>query len=281
MLGFHNINMSFGDAPMQPNIKLKEKLLLLVCALFLTSMSWATEPTVKNPQVDTPKRLLLIGNSYLYYGDSLHNVLRNLVIADNPAITKSLQYKSATIGGASLDHHNIDWLTKPGQIGVKEPFELVILQGHSAAAINDKQGAVHIDAAKKASALIAERGGKVALYMPHSYVAPHKQTAPENDQKNRDFYVKLGNELNALVIPVGLAFTEAYKRDPQIKLHKVYDGSHPSRAGTYLAAATVFAAVYGRSQVGNTFDAFGEVDPKTRLFLQQVAWDTVKQFYGR
>jgi hypothetical protein len=61
----------------------------------------------------------------------------------------------------------------------------------------------------------------------------------------------------------------------------VYDGSHPSRAGTYLAAATVYAALYGRSPVGNNFDAFGEVDTKTRLFLQQVAWDTVKQFYGR
>lgn len=266
---------------MKNNMNLLQKSLFLLSTLLVCSLAWALEPTVKNPQVDTPKRLLLIGNSYLYYGDSLHNVLRNLVIADNAAITKSLQYKSATIGGASLDHHNIDWLTKPGQIGVKEPFELVILQGHSAAAINDKQGAVHIEAAKKASVLIAERGGKVALYMPHSYVAPHKQTAPENDQKNRDFYVKLGNELNALVIPVGLAFAEAYKRDPQIKLHKVYDGSHPSRAGTYLAAATVYAALYGRSPVGNNFDAFGEVDPKTRLFLQQVAWDTVKQFYGR
>lgn len=258
-----------------------QKALLLFCAVFVSSIAWALEPTVKTPQVDTPKRLLLIGNSYLYYGDSLHNFLRRMVIADHPEINKSLQYKSATIGGASLDHHNIDWLTKPGQIGVKEPFELVILQGHSAAAIQDKQGETHAKAAKQAAALIAERGGKVALYMPHSYVAPHKQAAPENVQKNRDYYVKLGNELNALVIPVGLAFAEAYKRDPALKLHKAYDGSHPSRAGTYLAAATVYAALYNRSPVGNKFDAFDEVDSKTRLLLQQVAWDTVKQFYGR
>jgi len=263
------------------NSKFLKKSLAFFCAISFTSIVWALEPTVKAPQVDTPKRLLLIGNSYLYYGDSLHNVLRNIVIADNPAVSKSLQYKSATIGGSSLDHHNIDWLTKPGQIGVKEPFELVILQGHSAAAINEKQGETHAKAARQAAAMITERGGKVALYMPHSYVAPHKQAAPDNVQKNSDYYVKLGNELNALVIPVGLAFAEAYKRDPALKLHKTYDGSHPSREGTYLAAATVYAALYGRSPVGNTFDAFGEVDPKTRLMLQQVAWDTVKQFYGR
>lgn len=258
-----------------------KKLLLVFCLVSFSSHSWALDPTVKSPQVDTPKRLLLIGNSYLYYGDSLHNLLRNMVIADQPGLAKALQYKSATIGGSSLDHHNIDWLTKPGQIGVKEPFELVILQGHSGAAIDAKQGETHIKAAKAAATLIVERGGKVALYMPHSYVAPHKQASPENVQKNNDYYVKLGNELNALVIPVGLAFAEAYKRDPGLQLHKAYDGSHPSKAGTYLAAATVYAALYHRSPVGNTFDAFGEVDPKTRLFLQQVAWDTVKQFYGR
>jgi len=266
---------------MQLTKKCIEKCIFIFCAFTFASFAWALEPVVKAPQVDTPKRILLIGNSYLYYGDSLHNVLRRIVIADNPDITKSLQYKSATIGGASLDHHNIDWLTKPGQIGIKEPFELVILQGHSAAAINPKQGDTHIAAAKQAAALIAGRGGKVALYMPHSYVAPHKQAAAENVQKNRDFYVKLGNDLNALVIPVGLAFDMAYKRDPALKLHKSYDGSHPSRAGTYLAAATVYAAVYGKSPVGNTFDAFGEVDPKTRLLLQQVALDAVKQFYGK
>ena len=111
---------------MYKNLNFLRKSLLLLSAILVSSMAWAIEPVVKTPQVDTPKRLLLIGNSYLYYGDSLHNVLRNIVIADNPAITKALQYKSATIGGASLDHHNIDWLTKPGQIGVKEPFELVI-----------------------------------------------------------------------------------------------------------------------------------------------------------
>ena len=266
---------------MKANRSSLSRFVVFISAIFISSLAWALEPTVKNPQVDTPKRVLLVGNSYLYYGDSLHNMLRRMVAADNAAISKSLQYKSATIGGASLDHHNMDWLTTPGQIGVKEPFELVILQGHSAAAINPKQGKVHVDASKKAATLIAERGGKVALYMPHAYVAPHKLADPANVQKNRDFYVALGNDLNALVIPVGLAFAEAYKRNPELKLHKSYDGSHPSRAGTYLAAATAYASIYNRTPVGNTFDAFDEVDPETRLMLQQVAWDTVVQFYGR
>lgn len=254
---------------------------LLLAAFWVASVSWAQSPAVTVPQVQNPERVLLIGNSYLYYGDSLHNTLRRMVAADQPDLDKKLQYKSATIGGASLDHHNIDWLTAPGKIGVKQPFQLVILQGHSGAALSSKQSDIHLKASHDAAKLIKSRGGQVALYMPHAYVAPHKQANPENVGKNRDFYVRLGNELGAMVLPVGLAFEEAYRRHPGIKLHKSYDGSHPSRAGTYLAAATCYAAIYGKSPVGNAFDAFGEVDPLTIRMLQEVAQDTVQKFFGR
>ena len=239
------------------------------------------EPTVRSPQIDNPVRLLMVGNSYLYYGDSLHNHLSGIVSAADPATGRQLQYKSATIGGASLDHHNFDWLTKPGQIGVKEAFQLVVLQGNSAAALSESRQAVFRKAATDANKLITERGGKTALYMPHAYVAPHKQARPENIRLNEAFYVAMGNELNALVIPVGLAFEEAYRRFPDMKLHKAHDGSHPSLLGTYLAAATCYATLYGKSPVGNSFNAFGQIDPETLKKVQQVAEDTVKTFFGR
>jgi len=248
-------------------------------SLLASVSAWAAEPTVTGLQNQNPTRVLLVGNSYLYYGDSMHNMLRRMVSADQPDL--KLQYKSATIGGANIAHHNMDWLTSPGKIGVKEPFELVILQGHSAAALDQKRADVHLSASKDAVALIRERGGEVAMYMPPAYVAPHKRANPENSQKNLEFYSEQGNDLRILVLPVGLAFDEAYKRNPSIKLHKAYDGSHPSRAGTYLAAATIYAAVYGKSPVGNEFDTFGEVDPETRRFLQEVAQDTIKNYYNR
>ena len=253
----------------------------VLLAALCVNPAWADSPVVKALSNQNPERVLLIGNSYLYYGDSLHNTLRRMVVADQPALGKKLQYKSATIGGASLDHHNIDWLTTPGKIGVKEAFQVVVLQGHSGAALSAKQADIHTKASKEAVRLIKSRGGQVALYMPHAYVPPHKQANPENVKKNREFYVKLGNDIGAMVLPVGLAFEEAYKRYPGIKLHKSYDGSHPTRAGTYLAAATCYAALYGKSPVGNAFDAFGEVDPITMRMLQEVAQDTVQAFFGR
>jgi len=249
--------------------------------LLFSCLAFAAEPKVNAPQVENPTRVLLIGNSYLYYNDSLHNHLRRMVAAADPETGKRLEYKSATIGGASLDHHNVDWLTEPGRIGVKEPFEVVVLQGHSGAALSERRQAVFRKAATEASRLIKARGGKVALYMPPAYVPPHKETHPDNIRRNEEFYVAVGNELDALVIPVGLAFEEAYRRHPELKLHKAYDGSHPSLAGTYLAAATCYAALYGKSPVGNRYDAFGEIDAETRLKLQRVAEDTVRKFFRR
>ena len=44
------------------------------------------------------------------------------------------------------------------------------------------------------------------------------------------------------------------------------DKRHPSLAGTYLAACTVFAALTGRSPVGNSYNA--GIDAPTAKFLQ-------------
>jgi hypothetical protein len=245
---------------------------------FTTQPAAALAPTVKAPQVDNPMRVLLVGNSYLYYNDSLHNYLRRMVMAFDAKAEKQLEYKSATIGGASLDHHNIDWLTKPGQIGVKEAFQLVILQDDSFAAYSEKGRKLHSETVKAFAEVIRSRGGQVALYMTHAHVAPNTRAKPENIHAIERLYVETGNSINALVIPVGLAFEEAYKRRPTLKLHKDYDGSHPDAAGTYLAAAVCYASIYGKSPVGNTFDAFGKLDPELMRFLQGVAWDTVQKF---
>ena len=128
--------------------------------------------------------------------------------------------------------------------------------------------------------LIRARGGKVALYMTHAYTSAHRQYKPENIRLTEAMYVEAGNEIGALVIPAGLAFEEAYRRHPELVLHKS-DATHPSLIGTYLAACTVYAAVYGRSPVGNPYDYEGAIDAATAKKLQQVAQDTVERFYRR
>jgi hypothetical protein len=273
-----------AEITVMPSRSLRHALrLLLWAALPLASAAVAAAPAplVKRPQVNAPTHVLFVGNSYLYYGDSLHNHVQRLVVAADPALAGKLSFKSATIGGAVLAHHNIEHLTKPGQIGVKEPFQLVILQGGSNEPLSDSRRATFKDTVLAFNKVIAERGGKTALYLNHVYVPPHKEAKPENLGLTEDLYVSVGNDIGALVIPVGLAFDEAYRRRPGIALHQDFDGSHPTLIGTYLAACTVYASVWGKSPVGNKYDYFGKVDKDTAAFLQQVAADVVSKFYGR
>jgi hypothetical protein len=51
--------------------------------------------------------------------------------------------------------------------------------------------------------------------------------------------------------------------------------------GTYLAACTTFATLYGRSPVGNSYRAEGITDEALATQLQQVAQDVVTQFFQR
>ena len=91
-------------------------------------------------------------------------------------------------------------------------------------------------------------------------------------------YTIAGNDNNALVIPAGLAFARALHKQPELNLY-ADDRRHPSLAGTYLASCVVFAALTGRSPVGNSYLA--GIDEPTAHFLQTVAWQTVQDYYGK
>ena len=265
----------------EPTLRWSRRLLLTAGVLLSTQLLAAPAPAVKSPQVDNPTHVLFVGNSYYYYGNSVHNHVRRLVEAAQPGFEAKAKYKSATIGGASLDHHAIEHLTTPGKIGVKEPFQLVILQGGSNEPLSEPRRVKFRETVIAFDKVIKQQGGKTALYLTQAYVAPHKQAKPENARLTEELYVSVGNEVGAQVIPVGPAFEEAYKRRPEMKLHQEYDGSHPNQAGTYLAACVVMASIYGLSPVGNAYDYHGRIDKDTAAFLQQVAQDTVKTFYGR
>ena len=259
-------------------------------ALFLGLTAFAHGPVsaqlqtalVQQPQVDTPMRVLFVGNSYYYYNNSLHNHVRRMVAAGNSSIRETqMQYKSSTIGGASLAHHPMEWLTEPGRIGVNEPFQLVVLADGSSQPLTEARRATSLKWIRQHAETIRRRGGEVALYMTHAYVPPHRETKPENLTMTARHYIEAGNDIKALVIPVALAFEEAYRRRPSIVLHTDYDGSHPDVLGTYLAACVTYGSVYAKPCKGNSYTYYGRVKPEEAAFLQEVADDVVKRFFGR
>lgn len=264
------------------NTVFKRCLLSLACiVLGIFGQAALAQPIkVKPAEKSNPERVLFVGNSYYYYNNSLHNHVSNLVKAADPALGAKLQFKSATIGGSALHQHNIAHLTEPGRIGVSKPFQWVVMQGGSGEPLSVARREVFRKTAASHAELVKARGGQVALYMTHVYVKPHKQQKATNIQATESLYVEVGNEIGALVIPVGLAFEEAYRRDPDLKLHHP-DGTHPSLLGTYLAACTTYAVLYAQTPVGNVYRAEGAIDEALATRLQQVAQDVVTQFFQR
>ncbi len=238
-------------------------------------------PVVKRLTLARPTHILFVGNSYFYYNDSLHNHVQRMAVAAGLFEAPDLEYKSATIGGAALFDHNIDHLLDPRSLRVDRPFQVVIMQDGSAAPLSEGRRKRFAETAALYAKKVRAAGGEPVLYMTHAYVPPHPNYRPGMIREIASLYVGTGNTIGALVIPVGLAFEEAYRRRPDIKLHTTFDGSHPSMLGTYLAASTVLASLYNVSPVGNTYDYFGDVPAEQARFLQTVAHDTVMTFFGR
>lgn len=258
-------------------------LVCLTLSLFLLApiaVKADAKPEVTHLGVDSPKQVLFIGNSYLYYGDSLHNHVVRMAKAADKENVKLYKYKSATISGSYLWHHNLDNHLKPGALGLDKPFDVVILQGHSTAQTTPEKRAKFLETAEGFDKQIKATGARTALFMTWAYTEEHKKYNPEMLDLNKAGYTEAGNKLQALVIPAGLAFAEAKKRNPELSLQKHYDGSHPNLLGTYLAACVTYASLYEKSPVGNSYDYYGAIDKKTAEFLQQVAWDTVVTYYG-
>lgn len=254
-------------------------LAFAICCGLVAPTAVFAQPLLIKPLANAkPERILFVGNSYFYYNNSLHNHVSALVKADDAALGARLQFKSSTIGGAALNHHNLPHLLTPGRIGVAQPFQWVVMQGGSGEPLSAQRRATFRKTAADNAALVRAAGGQVALYMTHAYVKPHPRVNPNNAIATQSMYVDVGNDIHALVIPVGLAFEVAYQRYPALKLHHP-DGTHPGLLGTYLAACTTYATLYGRSPVGNAYRADGAIEADVALQLQQLADDVVSQFF--
>ena len=258
-------------------------LLLLLAVTVAAAADAPLSPAVKPEANSSPRTLLFVGNSYSYYGDGLQNHVRRLAAAADPANPdryKTTSWKMATISGSNLSHHNIQSYLEPDKLGVNQPFDVVVLQGGSGDTSSGKRRADFDAAVTEFDREIRKTGAKTVLYMIHAYGKAHARYNPNMIRDVEKLYLAAGNRVGALVIPVGLAFEEAYGQRPDMKLHKAYDGSHPDLFGTYLAACVTYASLYGRPVSGNPYDYYGKIDKETVAFLQDVADTTVRKFYG-
>jgi len=226
--------------------------------------------------------IMLVGNSFFYYNNSLHNHLGDLYDADVDLNTP--KRRSITINGSSLSWHDMESYLSNNEIGnfkidsktnTYEPYEdndidVVIMMDCSLCPINDSRRDSFYKYVKEHSETIRSVGAEPILFMTWPYKnKPKMQMALE-----REFF-KAAKLNNIRLIPAGRAFLKINKDFPNINLY-TGDLRHPSKEGTYLAALMVFTTLSNKSPIGNKY--IMGLDPEVASKLQEVAWETHKEF---
>jgi hypothetical protein len=262
-------------------------LALLALALSGNATRAQTTPKVTDAGVAQPKTIMYVGNSFFYYNNSMHNQVTRIATAADPQNRAAYRSTSITMSGSGLNWHDIDAYFKPGGVAsysfigdneirfnkFDKPFELVVMIDCSQCPIHPQLGPMFHEYAKKHSDTVRKHKAQPVFFMTWAYEDKPEMTAQLAEQ-----YTIAGNANGALVIPGGLAFAKAIAKQPDIKLY-VADKRHPSARGTYLAAATIYAALYRKSPAGAPHPA--TVDAATARFLQEIAWETVQEYYGK
>ena len=262
---------------------------LLFSLLLLVSLSdnllAQTKPKRTELGGEPPKSILWVGNSFFYYNNSMHNYLGRLVRAADPKMGH--RSSSVTISGSGFDWHDMESYFRPNGIGkysfvadnqvrfnkLEKLFDAVIMADCSQCPIHPQLKSVFHEYAKKQSDIVRKHGATPTFMMTWAY-----KDKPEMTAQLADAYTVAGNDNDALVIPAGLAFAKAIAKRPDLEFYQP-DKRHPTVIGTYLAAATAYAAIYKKSPVGISYTA--DINAETAKFLQTVAWETVSEYYGK
>lgn len=210
-------------------------------------------------------KLLFVGNSYTYYND-LPALLERLICENGGEV----QVASVTKGGWKL-HRYLDLqdenAQKLGRAMENAPYDVVILQEQSLnPLLNYDQFA---DGVKR----VAERVGakRTVLYQTwgrkegHAALEEHGWTRKEMTEGLADAYQKAAAAIGAEVSPVGTRFWEIGQGMPTLDLYDA-DRTHPSYAGSCLAAVTLYESLFGKKP--EKTDSLELSEPVKKEFLK-------------
>lgn len=205
-------------------------------------------------------RVLFVGNSF-----TARNNVPGLIAQLAEARGKQLQYRLISAGGASLRMH---WNKGDALDAMEEGrYDYVILQEQSTLPV--KNAARMHENIRLFDEAIKASGARTALYLTWA-----RENVPETQKAITDAYNVIGMELGAVVVPAGVAFETFMRRHSSPVLHDK-DKSHPTLAGSYLAACVFLAVLFGENPVGIASDLKGLARSEAEL-LQKAAWATVR-----
>ena len=203
--------------------------------------------------------LLFIGNSF-----TARNDVPGLVARLARARDLALRHRLISMGGASLRMH---WNKGVAPAAIREgKYDYVVLQEQSTLPIKNRTR-MH-ENVRLFDEAIRAAGAKTALYLTWA-----RKHMPDAQDKISEAYTSIGREIGATVVPAGVAWQRFLRDHDKPVLHDK-DGSHPTLAGSYLAACAFFAVLFGQSPVGIDA-AIDGLNPADAALLQQAVADVV------
>ena len=216
-------------------------------------------------------RVLFIGNSLTSAND-----LPLIVQALAKAAGKSMDVESVILGGANLEDH---WNDGAAQRAIARQNWSVVVMQQGPSSLPESRVLLR-KWTKTYAELIRKAHARPALYM----VWPELERNAFFDDV-RDSYSLAASDVDGIFLPAGEAFRAAWRRDPRAPLY-ASDGFHPSVAGSYAAALSIYGVLYRRDPQGLPARlelSNGQVVavPQALAELLQDAATEANQTYGR
>ena len=199
--------------------------------------------------------VLFIGNSF-----TARNDVPGLIARLAEAHDLRLQHRLISAGGASLRMH---WNKGEATATIRRGrYDYVVLQEQSTLPVKNR-ARMH-ENIRLFDEVIRAAGAQTALYLTWA-----RQHAPDTQPAITEAYTSIGREIRATVVPVGVAWQRFLSEHDRPALHDK-DKSHPTLAGSYLAACVFFAVLFGTSPTGTNLDVQG-LHPADAELLQRAA----------
>lgn len=238
---------------------------------FQARMEWKAP----KPAVGTRPKILFVGNSHIFYNDLAGTFAR---IAD--AFGHKSDVYELSKGYYSLKRYanpedELGALFDKTMSGKK--WDFVLLQENTTMALSDSAEEEMFPYARTLDEKVKSAGGQTAFLMtwaPKDGIKDgfKKQSREELQSAMAENYITISDELDDLLIPAGIGFMRCADSYPEIELWDA-DGRHPSPAGTYLTACTIYAVVYQQSPEDCTYT--GELDAEQAEKLQKIAAELI------
>jgi len=190
--------------------------------------------------------ILFLGNSYTYFNDlpavfselakeGRHCEVGTRMVAPGGARLKDLWDRAESHEALNSQRWDYVVLQDQSTLGIGYYFE------GKARVTSDE---VFLPYAEKWAAEIVRRGARPVFYLTWA-----RKETPDDQAALNYAYIHAAKKTGSIVAPVGLAWQQVRQENPTADLY-YQDGSHPSQAGSYLAACAMYAAIFHQSPTG-------------------------------